>query len=66
MNSLRSKVHNLFKDKRTGQQAKKNKTNSQISQLQDLFEEKLDAIRKHLKQVSDVANDKSRRIHSMQ
>ena len=59
LDSLRSKVHNLFKDKEPDSQAKKNKTNSQISQLQDLFEEKLDAIRKHLKQVSDVANDKS-------
>lgn len=59
LDSIRGKVHNLFKDKAPELDTKRHKSNSQITQLQDLFEEKIDAIRKQLKQVNDLVNDKS-------
>lgn len=59
LDSIRGKVHNLFKDKAPELDTKRNKSNSQISQLQELFEEKLETIRKQLKQINDIANDKS-------
>ena len=60
LDSIRGKVHSLFKDKDPDIASRKNKTNSQITQLQELMEEKLDTIRKQLKQVNDVANDDSK------
>lgn len=57
LDSMRSKVHNLFKDKEPDEQNRKNKANSQIAMLQEMFDEKFDILKKQLKQVNDIAND---------
>ncbi len=59
LDSMRGKVHGLFKDKEPDELNRKNKANSQITILQDMFDEKFDYLKKQLKQVNDIANDDS-------